>query len=71
MSNHLALPLEGNREQVLDIFRYLKIHKKMVLLFDCSYPIISSNLFKEYYWINFYRYSKEDIPPNMTKVRGN
>ena len=46
LSNDLALPQEGHIKQVLHIFGYLKIHKKMSLLFDCSYPRISYNIFK-------------------------
>ena len=38
-------------------------------MFNCSYPIISFKLFKEYYWFDFYRDPKEYIPPNTTKAR--
>ena len=58
LSTHLSLPREGHMEQVLQIFGYLKIHKKIRLLFDCSYPRISYKLFKEYDWFYFYRYAK-------------
>ena len=65
MSTHLTLPQEGHLEQVLHIVGYLKIHKKIRLIFNCSYPIISSKLFKEYDWFDFYRDAKEAIPPEM------
>ena len=39
-------------------------------MFYCSYPRISSNLFKEYDWFDFYRDAKESIPPNMLESRG-
>ena len=70
MSTHLALPLEVHMEQVLQIFGYLKIHKKMRLMFDSSYPIMSFKIFNQYDWFDFYRYSKEDISPNMPESRG-
>ena len=41
LSTHLTLPQEGHLEKLLHIFRYLKIHNKTRLMFDCSYPIIS------------------------------
>ena len=34
MSTHLALPRQGHLEQILHIFGYLKIHKKLRFLFD-------------------------------------
>ena len=36
----------------------------------CRYPIISHSLLKEYVWFYFYRYAKENIPPNITEKRG-
>ena len=42
----------------------------MSLMFDCSYPIISSKTIKEYECSAFYRDAKEDIPPNMYESRG-
>ena len=41
LSTHLEIPQEGHLEQVHYIFRYLKIHKKMMLMFDSSYSRIS------------------------------
>ena len=38
--------------------------------FDCRYPIISSKLFKEYYWFDFYRDINEAITPNMPEAGG-
>ena len=48
MSTHLALPRQGHLEQIIHIFGYLKIHKKLRLLFDSDHPQISSNRFKTY-----------------------
>ena len=42
----------------------------MSIIFDCSYPKISSKLLKEYDWFYFYMDSKEAIPPNMPEARG-
>ena len=39
-------------------------------MFNCSYPRISSKIFKECDWFDFYRDAKEDIPPNITESRG-
>ena len=38
-------------------------------MFNYIYPRISSKLFKEYKWFDFYRDAKEDIPPNMPESR--
>ena len=38
-------------------------------MFDSRYPRIISKLFKEYYWLGFYRYAKESIPPNIPETR--
>ena len=66
----MALLQEGHIEQVLHIFGYLKIHKKMGLIFDCIYTRIDSKLFKEYEWFDFYTYTKEAITPNIPESRG-
>ena len=36
LSTHLALPREFHMEKFLHIFGYLKLHKKMRLMFYCS-----------------------------------
>ena len=38
MSTHLAFPKQGHLEQVMHIFGYLKIHKKLRLLIDSDHP---------------------------------
>ena len=70
MSTHLALPRQGHLEQIIHIFGYLKIHKKLRILFDSDHPQISSNRFKTYDWFDFYRDAEEAIPPNMPEPRG-
>ena len=71
MSTYLALPREGHLEQTLHIVGYLKQHKKMRLMFDCSRPLVDERWFKDYDWFDFYREAKEAIPPNMPEPRGN
>ena len=70
LSSHLAMPRQGHLEQVMHIFGYLKIHKKMRLMFDTSDPHISSGRFKTYDWEDFYRDAEEGIPGNMPETRG-
>ena len=65
LSTHLAIPRERQLEQVLHIFEYLKIRKKMRLIFDCSYQIISSKIFNKYDWFDLSRDAKDAITPNM------
>ena len=48
LSSHLALSRQGHLEQVMHIFGYLKVHKKLRLMFDSSEPQISSSRFKSY-----------------------
>ena len=69
MSSHLAMPREGYLEQVLHIVGYLKIHKKMRLMFDSAYPTMKESWFKTYDWFDFYHDAKEAILPNMPEAR--
>ena len=71
ISTHLELPWEGHLEQVLSIFGYLKTNKKMSLMNGCSYSRISSNIFNEYDWFDFYMDIKEYINHNMPEAREN
>ena len=48
ISMHLALPRQGHLEQVIHIFEYLKIHKRLSLLFDSDHPRINPSRFKSY-----------------------
>ena len=70
LSQHLAMPREGHLEQVIHIFGYLKIHKKLRLLFDCGDPNHHDSRFKEYDWFDFYRGSEEAIPSDQPEPRG-
>ena len=70
MSSYLALPREGQLEQVLHMVGYLKEHKKMRLMFDSNKPFTDERWLREYDWFDFYRHAKESIPPNMPEARG-
>ena len=70
LSQHLALPREGHLEQVLHIFGFLKDNKKLRIMFDCSQPEMDEKWFKEYEWIDYYRYAEEKVPANMPEARG-
>ena len=70
MSTHLALPQEFHLEQVLHVFGYPKIDRKIRLILDFSYRRISSKIFKEYGWFDFYMDAKEAIPPNIPDLSG-
>ena len=39
-------------------------------MFDCSYPRISYNIFKEYKVFNLYKETKVVMPTNMPESRG-
>ena len=71
MSTHLALPREVHILQLIHVFTYLNIHNKMGLVFIWLYIRIRPNLFKEYYWFYFYRYTKEAIHLHMPESRVN
>ena len=58
LSQHLALPREGHLEQVLLILGYLKVHKKMRLMFDKGTPHFENKMFKSYDWEDFYNITK-------------
>ena len=48
MYTHLVLPRQGHLEQVIHIFGYLTVHKRLRLLFDLDHPQISSSRIKSY-----------------------
>jgi hypothetical protein len=53
------------------MFGYLKAHPRRKLAYDAQHPRISEKMFKQYDWFDFFRYSKEAIPYDMQKPRGN
>ena len=71
LSQHLVLPCKGHLEQDLRVVRYPKEHQKLRMMFDFGHPKLDEIMFKEYYWFDFYRYAKYNVPPNIPEERGN
>ena len=63
---HLSLPIEGH----LHIFGFLKAHKIFRLMFDSDRPQISTHKIKSYDCFDFYKDTKQAIPPGMSQPRG-
>jgi len=42
----------------------------MRILFDSGYPKVKENWFQDYDWFDFYKGTKEALPPNMPEARG-
>ena len=70
MSSHLALPRQGQLEQLYHIFGYLKTHPKRKLFLDPQHPKLDERAFKVYDWCDFYRDAKEAIPVDIPRPRG-
>jgi len=70
MSAYLAMPREGQLEQVLHMFGYLKQHPKRKIAFDPDHPVVDEKRFKEFDWHDFYRGAKESKPTNAPPPRG-
>ena len=71
MSTYMALPRVGHLNQLYRVFGFLKLYPKRKLAFDPSHPRIIERMFKQYDWFDFYRDSKEAIPGDMPRPRGN
>ena len=71
MSTYMAMPWSGHLIQLYRMFGYLKAHPRRKLAYDAQHPRISEKMFKQYDWFDFFRYSKEAIPYDMQKPRGN
>jgi hypothetical protein len=70
MSTHMALPREGQLQQLFHMFGYLKTYPKRRLFFDPSHPLIDETSFEAHDWTDFYRDSKEAKPVGMPEPRG-
>ena len=73
MSSHLALPRKGHREQVMQIFGYLKKYHNAELIFEPSVPTIQEHDFVRRDWTSSefgHVEGKEELPPNMLEPRG-
>ena len=71
MSTYIALPRVGHLNQLYRMFFFLKLYPKRKLAFDPIHPKISERMFKRYDWFDFYRDTKESIPGDMPRPRGN
>ena len=71
MSTYMALPRVGHLNQLYRVFGFFKLYPKRKLAFDPSHPRIIERMFKQYDWFDFYRDSKEAIPGDMPRPRGN
>ena len=74
LASYQASPRQGDLEQVIDIYGYLKKYEKLTLYFDPQIPAIADvadfdgnkpEAFKEQY-----RDAEEQVPVNMPKPRG-
>ena len=73
MSSCLALPREGNMEQVLHIFAHLKKYHNAELVYDPSDPVIDESKFEAKDWASSefgHIEGKEAVPSNMPEPRG-
>ena len=70
MSLYLASPRIDHLQQVYHVFGYLTQKPKRKLGFDPSEPLISEKMLKEYYWQDFYKDTKEEIPKDAPEPRG-
>ena len=73
LSQYLAMPQVRHLEAVYHIFAYLAKHENSCIVFDPMDPNIDLNTFMEVDWLTIYDLDevKEEIPPNMPKLRGN
>jgi hypothetical protein len=60
LSSHLALPREGQLEQVYHIFAYLKHGSQRRIYLDPLYPSISESHFQAYDWTDFYKCTRKN-----------
>ncbi len=70
LASYLVQPREGRLDQCLHIFAYLKKHKRSTMVFDDNLPTIDKRRFVPADWAEFYRDTKEAIPPNAPEPRG-
>ena len=45
MSSHMALPKEGNIEQLIKVFTYIKTHQNAEICFEPSDPVVEESRF--------------------------
>jgi hypothetical protein len=62
MSTYMAMPREGQLQQLYQIFGNLKLYPKRKIAFDPQHPAINERMFRKCDWTDFYRDIKEAIP---------
>ena len=50
MSSHMAMPIQGHLDQVLNIFGHLKKYHNSEMVFDPSDPVIDETKFEKQDW---------------------
>ena len=70
MSSFVAMPREGQLQQLYHIFGYLKLHHNARLVLDSTYPDIDTELFKKRDWKEFYGDAKEALPKDAPTLFG-
>ena len=71
LSSCMALPREGNLQQLFHVFAYLKNKHNARLVFDPTYPDINYDQFETSHdWTKFYGNVTEDIPENAPEALG-
>ena len=72
ISLHLALPREGNLEQVFHIFSYLNIYHNNEMVFNPSDLVINEVDYEKHDWVSskFGHMQGEVLPGNITEPRG-
>ena len=71
LSSFTMQPRIGHLDQVFHIFGYLKRNKRATLIFDESRVNWNEASFQTHDWTDFYRDTKELLPPNAPPPRGN
>ena len=71
LASYLVQPHEGHLEQAFHVFAYLKFHNKSTMVFNDTKAAIPKEQFSHCDWTEFYRGSKENVPMNAPKPRGN
>ena len=72
LSSHLALPREGQLDQLFHIFAYLKKYHNDKMVLDPSDPMIDERMFERKDWSTaaYDIETPRTIPPNMPEARG-
>ena len=69
--SYMMQPCIGHLDQAFHIFGYLKRNKRATLVFDEPHVDWNESAFETHDWADFYRDTKEPLPPNAPTPRGN